>query len=1195
MAFNLVVGITATGADQIDKLEQGLDDTTQAANRTTQAVKTLGAETSKAAATLKDAGNAASAGIAEASSGLDAHMQKLDAKWAAINKTVLEGGTVPKSYYSYLSDEAKAMIDSLERVAAPVQRYEQELAALDISLRKGSLSFEQYDLALAAVQKRAEKGGAIAPMQGPAFDPGKAGAGLSDELKREQQILEKINGPMREYQAQVAALDRLLQKGEVDLADYNRELERAGKAAGKGLNPAQGPKLPGAAAAGGGATAEGAGAGDYLKAIAPQLGQGGQLLSQFASGGVLAAAGAAALVIELGHLSDQYTTLSNQVERFSTSTQSADDMLHQQLDLSRELHSSLEATTALYVRVRESTNELNLSQRQQLDLARDIGITVASEGKSAEEAASLTRRLSLAFETGAVSGRELRSIMKQFPEIADGFSAALGKTRNEMLQMANKGEISAQQIIDAFHRMAPEAEKTLARMNETFSQKAGHLWDSVKLSVGGALKDYLDSYKSPYEIAEAYTARKLHEQQEAARQLNADLERNTRTAAIASAAREIGVDIGPFSKELADKITGVRMTAREAGVDIADAFENAKAKAQLYGTEIDKIKEQHAAKEIADDAKRMYDAMYGASNILETQLDKWRDIGLQITTITKAIERWRTLDAGGLPSRERTELERQKRDLLTAQDDKPFGDEVTKYAQGLDKARDGLEDWRAAAKAGTISQEELRKKTDEFLTTLNDGRLPEAIRIWEGIHLPIDQAARDFRALEALLHSGRLTLSEYVDELRKVAATGKNADAQILVDVIGNLDVRVKENRLSWTEYEATISGVDAAFQKLHKTASGVTYRIAPDFRNNEDFKREIEAMRRPPVTQGADVRAALAQVQSSTLVPGTSNEAKLLNDQLERSNQLATEFVAPATKYEQRIKDIDGALSLNSITEEQATAARRRARDTLNQETEALEAQKGPMEAYEAALRKLKDQLDAGNISQRQYTQGVDKAKLAMIEATGAAETFRGAMQIEWVKLQQEAESFGATVANLAIDDFGKLNDAIVATANGGAVSWSQMADSMIQDLERIALKMLEVKLIGSVVGLFGGIAGGGGGLADTGIGMEGWSGYATGGSFLVGGDGGVDTTPIAFRATRGERVTITPPGAYPYPSPASSGGGAVAGGGGAPVVHVHNHYDSAISQAALDGPGGQASVMNTLRLKSGALRNLTSRPRRA
>jgi hypothetical protein len=37
---------------------------------------------------------------------------------------------------------------------------------------------------------------------------------------------------------------------------------------------------------------------------------------------------------------------------------------------------------------------------------------------------------------------------------------------------------------------------------------------------------------------------------------------------------------------------------------------------------------------------------------------------------------------------------------------------------------------------------------------------------------------------------------------------------------------------------------------------------------------------------------------------------------------------------------------------------------------------------------------------------------------------------------------------------------------------------------------------------------------------------GFATGGQFIVGGDGGTDTTPVMFMGTKGETVTITPNG---------------------------------------------------------------------
>ena len=73
-------------------------------------------------------------------------------------------------------------------------------------------------------------------------------------------------------------------------------------------------------------------------------------------------------------------------------------------------------------------------------------------------------------------------------------------------------------------------------------------------------------------------------------------------------------------------------------------------------------------------------------------------------------------------------------------------------------------------------------------------------------------------------------------------------------------------------------------------------------------------------------------------------------------------------------------------------------------------------------------------------------------------------------------------------------------------------------------------------------------------------WERFATGGTFKVGGNGGVDTSLVQFRATPGEIVTVYPPGRGPdagsdiaaSPISRASGGPFVAGGGGNNTITV-------------------------------------------
>jgi hypothetical protein len=155
-------------------------------------------------------------------------------------------------------------------------------------------------------------------------------------------------------------------------------------------------------------------------------------------------------------------------------------------------------------------------------------------------------------------------------------------------------------------------------------------------------------------------------------------------------------------------------------------------------------------------------------------------------------------------------------------------------------------------------------------------------------------------------------------------------------------------------------------------------------------------------------------------------------------------------------------------------------------------------------------------------------------------------------------------------------------------------MVDSMIEDLEKLILKQLEVQAVSALFGASGGLASAIGGAAagsaasDIGaVAVESAGSYRTGGEFMVGGNGGTDTTPVAFHATRGEVVSITPPGAYQHPSQATMSRAAQPAPQPPPVINVHNHYDSSVGIAAIQSPGGTTAILNVLRANAGAMRS--------
>lgn len=88
------------------------------------------------------------------------------------------------------------------------------------------------------------------------------------------------------------------------------------------------------------------------------------------------------------------------------------------------------------------------------------------------------------------------------------------------------------------------------------------------------------------------------------------------------------------------------------------------------------------------------------------------------------------------------------------------------------------------------------------------------------------------------------------------------------------------------------------------------------------------------------------------------------------------------------------------------------------------------------------------------------------------------------------------------------------IGEAIKGTKKWSDVLKDVLGQLARLALSKLN----------FGGSGGGFGGIISGIFGSL--FGFANGGSFQVGGAGGIDSQVVAFRASPNERVTVTKPG---------------------------------------------------------------------
>jgi hypothetical protein len=166
---------------------------------------------------------------------------------------------------------------------------------------------------------------------------------------------------------------------------------------------------------------------------------------------------------------------------------------------------------------------------------------------------------------------------------------------------------------------------------------------------------------------------------------------------------------------------------------------------------------------------------------------------------------------------------------------------------------------------------------------------------------------------------------------------------------------------------------------------------------------------------------------------------------------------------------------------------------------------------AAEAARRLAKAQAEAAAMFAHLQPQRAPGLGETAKEAVAVVEEYRA-------RIDQAAEWTRAATDRMV----GFFQDLAV----NGKKAFKNLIDSILADLLRLVTHKLFMQIFSTIIGGATGVPVGQiiGALGSAGTG--GARGFASGGSFTVGGRGGTDQNLVRFRATRGETVTVTPKG---------------------------------------------------------------------
>lgn len=447
--------------------------------------------------------------------------------------------------------------------------------------------------------------------------------------------------------------------------------------------------------------------------------QTGQLTTLFSSGTLATAAfaGAAAATVKLA---DDYEQLRNTALRLSGTEDTVNVTMQRQLSLAGDLHAGLEQTMELSAQIKQHTESLNLSIADQNQLTKTLGEMSVLSGHSMSDATTIIQRLGFAFEEGVPAGRELKFTLREFPQLADAMKQHFHMTGAELVEAANKGQISFQDFFQSILDGSAKTEQAWNQRTETMGEHWQHFKDTVTsnspsliahlVGFANAETDLQQGIALAYQ-AEAQETETLKKQTEAVDEAYESVEHYVQAHSDLGDAIDHTVAAMNAAKKLLD------------GND--DKFQSAADNVRTYAAAVGAIREKLS--EYAAHGAKNPEALLSASDV--AVLRGYRDAQEEFLDQSSRY-------GGVIADIHKQEAERMR----------------------------GIEDLRGALRDGEITQDEYTEAMKKYKTELTDTE-----KYLQGLTKPMDELLKHQDALDAAYYAGRVPLAAYTAESERLA------------------------------------------------------------------------------------------------------------------------------------------------------------------------------------------------------------------------------------------------------------------------------------------------------------------------------------------------------------------------------------------------------------------------------------------
>lgn len=977
--------------------------------------------------------------------------------------------------------------------------------------------------------------------------------------RNEQGVLERIRGPLHQYQSDLQSLINLLHKGQITQQEFNSELRNL-----------KAPNLPGGGDHGGGFV-------NAIKGNFSNLGEqaAGLFPAATVAGGAFAIENTIEKVVELG---SEYANLQNKLRQVTTSESDLTSTQKALTDISNETGTSVGDVVTIYQRTRNAVEELGISSSQTKDFVGNLSKLIAVSGANATEASQGLIQLSQGLGRGTLQGQDLKAVLEDVPAIGKSIAAGLGVPFAKLKEMGEQGQLTTKQVFDAiqsqsgaideaFGKRIPTVEQAMTKLHNTMLEIAG----SITKGLGPALNQIAEKLQEVgaqlgplvADLAQFFGKLALPQIEGFVHFLSSSAEYVHK---LGDAFEQASGPAGKFFEKLAltsgfenlatlmDRTVNATHSLTDAARDSVVVFRvraaNAKKEAAEALAAAEQVKEVEEGR--AELQKNLIEAVQAGDTAM---IDSLQAAGLEeikATNITKEHQKELdkladTLDAGGTAQRKYNEyvadlLQLEAQHVLTQDQVNQYTKE---YAEANDAALDPLGHISQAVADHIAALQGSKQETLEM--TLYQKYLNQALK---GGEKDTDDLRTTIEAL-AKAEADAIKTSERHNKARQQGAKDTNSLwKELFPQIEAERQLAEAENILDGWVRKGKLSK-DQASEAL------VRYKRA-----HEELLNPVRAYIRGLNEEIAATKAVTDQEKEDLEIK------KFLDEQAQKGIAVSREEVQlirakiEALREAQKIAQ-EGLIQLPTVPQirDDELAKHQVALDTWKSATQ---------DAYDQYLANAAAAGDATAA----FALDVDNLKKEILDTSVASHFFTDVFKEGVDDMVKILDDFGAHFHDLIKTgefDWKGFSDSVKSTALG-------FTDFVLKQLEQIFVKLALIKLIGSIApGLGGGAFGE---AADT-IHLL---GFAGGGRVTFGGDTGVDQNIFAARISRGERLTVeTQDQVRQSERAAAEGSGA---GLGAPSIF--NIFDLSTLVDANNTPKGQRVIMNILRVNPDLVRAL-------